>query len=201
MLSHNRLTPQQESMDSPTNSSQNTITTIKEFASRIDDRVITSTVHTQRVKRFSGLPDFGIPPVMLQDLHNAGFIWMVNASFVNRFHYHAAVGPDIQWHDCRIFVKQGRLKRSIVYAGDIPDFALDRIEQVTKIGISNFTIHSMQPLPVNFVLTDPVLIGWPAMPYIEIINCGKSNQKLNFHIEDITGIVIAAWDTNHEFEI
>jgi len=192
---------QQESPDEPVYSSKSTVSTIKEFASRIDEQVISRAVHNWRVKKFSGLPDYAIPPVMLRDLYNMGFVWIVDASFVKKFCYHAAVGPDLQWHDHRIFIKHGHFKQAVVYAGDIPDFALERIEQVNKIGISNFTIHSMQPLPINFILTDPVLIGWPAMPSIEITDYGKDNQKLSFHVEGITGIVIAAWDIDRELEI
>jgi hypothetical protein len=201
MLWQRRPAHQQESLNEPIYLSRQTTSTIKEFASRIDEQVISRAVHNWRVKKFSGLPDYAIPPVMLRDLYNKGFVWIVDASFVKKFCYHAAVGPDLQWHDHRIYIKQGRFRQAVIYAGDIPDFALERIDQVNKIGISNFTIHSMQPLPVNFVLTDPVLIGWPAMPSIEITNYGKGNQKLNFHVEDITGIVIAAWDTDRELEI
>jgi hypothetical protein len=181
--------------------SQKTIATVKEFASKIDDKLISGATHRLRVRKFAGLPDYEFPPVMLQELRAAGFVWLVGANFIRRFPYHAALGPDMQWHDHRVFIRQRRIRKALLYQGDIPEFALDRVEKAQNLGISNFTIHSMLPLPVKFILTDPVLIGWPAMPSIEIIRYGKPNQKLSFTIEDITGIVIAIWDANHELEI
>lgn len=181
--------------------SEQTVIAIRNYASKIDGNLLSRVAHKQRVKKFTGFPDYEIPPGMLQKLYNAGFIWVIDTDFIRRFRYHAAVGADLQWHDHRVFIKQGRLREAVVYMGDIPDFALERIEIVKRIGINNFTIHSMLPLPVSFILTDPVLVGWLALPSIEIRNYGKHTQELNFSVADISGIVIAAWDTDHELEV
>jgi hypothetical protein len=181
--------------------SQKTVATLREYASIIDNNLISSITHRYRARKFEGLPDYEFPAVMLEELRTAGFVWLVGADFIRQFPYHATLGQDIQWHDHRVFIKQGRLRKALVYQGDVPEFALDRVEKAQNLGISDFTIHSMLPLPVKFILTDPVLVGWPAMPMIEVIRYGKTGQKLNFTVKDITGVVIAVWDSNHELEI
>lgn len=201
MLRRRNSTQQVDHSQIYASASGQTVTAIKDFARRIDDDLLTGIVHKQRVRKFCGLPDYEIPPGILKELSDAGFIWVVDTSFVRRFRYHAAVGADHQWHDHRVFIKQGRLRQAVVYQGDIPEFALERAEIAGQIGINNFTIHSMLPLPVSFILTDPVLIGWLALPSIEIRNFGKHHQEVYFSVEDITGIVIAAWDVDRELEV
>jgi len=178
-----------------------TADTIRSFASRIDANLLLQVAHKRRVRKFAGLPDYEIPPSLLQELNNAGFIWTVGSDFIRKFRYHAAVGQDYEWHDHRVFIKQGRFRQAIVYYGDIPEFALDRAQIAKKLGIDNFTIHSMLPLPVRFLITDPVLVGWPALPSIEIRNYGKRNQEIGLAVEEIKGIVIAVWDASGEFEV
>lgn len=67
------------------------------------------------------------------------------------------------------------------YVGDIPDFVLDNME---KSGLSEFTVHSMLPLPVKetqvLSKTDPVMIGW---------------------INDQLGVVIGMWDYDKEISL
>lgn len=158
-----RLEPQDQAIEQIYTPGQ-TADTISEFASRIDENLLLQVAHKRRVRKFAGLPDYEIPPSLLQELNNAGFVWMVDSGFVRKFRYHAAVGQDYEWHGYRVFIKQGHIRQAIVYSGDIPEFALDRAQIAKELGIDNFTIHSMQPLPVSFLLTDPVLVGWPALP-------------------------------------
>lgn len=71
-------------------------------------------------------------------------------------------------------------KEIINYVGDIPDFALDNVEKIKNISnLRNFTIHSMQPMPVEFVKIDPVMICW---------------------ITEKIGVVVAIWDGEKEIE-
>jgi hypothetical protein len=181
--------------------SYKTAAAVKEFGSTIDDDLLSNAAHKFRVRKFTGLPDYEFPQTMLEELRMAGFRWIVGTDFIRRFSYHAALGQDIQWHDHRVYEKQGRVRQALVYYGDIPDFALDRVEKAQTIGISNFTIHSILPMPIKFLQIDPVLVGWPAMPSIEVLKKGKRNSKLRFTIEDITGVVIAVWDANRELEV
>ena len=192
---------QPEKLEEQINTQGLTVAAIRDFAYRIDENLLIRVAHKRRVRKFAGLPDYEIPPSMLQELNNAGFTWLVDTAFIRKFCYHAAVGQDYQWHDHRVFVKQGRIRQAIVYVGDIPDFALDRVEIARETGINNFTIHSMLPLPVSFLITDPVLVGWPALPSIEIHNDGKHKQELSFAVEEVKGIVIAVWDASRELEI
>jgi hypothetical protein len=178
-----------------------TADTIRDFAIRIDENLLLQVAHKRRVRKFIGLPDYEIPPSLLHELNNAGFVWMVGSDFIRKFRYHAAVGQDYEWHDHRVFIKQGRFRQALVHYGDIPEFVLDRARIAQELCIDNFTIHSMLPLPVSFLLTDPVLVGWPALPSIEIHNYGKGNQEIGFVVEEIKGIVIAVWDANAELEV
>ena len=66
----------------------------------------------------------------------------------------------------------------IDYVGDIPDFAIDRIEIAIKLGMSYITIHSPQPFERH---DDPVLVGWFDSPLT-------------------AGIILAIWDSDLELE-
>lgn len=82
---------------------------------------------------------------------------------------------------------------SVLYVGDIPDFALDRIATAQNKGIARYiTIHSNQELPViyeKYVYRDPVLISWDVNPRIE-----RQSGKWQCTNNDLSvGVVIAMW--------
>lgn len=90
---------------------------------------------------------------------------------------------------------------AIVYRGDIPDFALDRIEEAQQVGIEMFTMHSNEPLPVITVLAkvDPVVIGWTDCPFIHLDP--KTNRVDDYDKIESTGFVIAMWDIDKELQL
>ncbi|KKK84220.1 hypothetical protein LCGC14_2785520, partial [marine sediment metagenome] len=87
---------------------------------------------------------------------------------------------------------------ALVYAGDFPDFALDRLEVALKCGVQTITIHSTQPLPVRrepLPKMEPVLLGW-ASDQISF-----TQEKGRVKAPSALGVVIAAWDLDKELEV
>ncbi len=83
--------------------------------------------------------------------------------------------------------------KSVIYVGDIPDFALDKIidAQNAKIG-QYISIHSNQELPVKYekyTYRDPVIIAWNSNPEIM-----RRDYEWLYSKKDVTvGCVIAMW--------
>jgi hypothetical protein len=137
--------------------------------------------------------------------------WIIDTEFIKKFKYHATVIPmkieGYAFTQTSIRVGEQAQRQKVIqsqdtisnkgsyvrYVGDIPEFALDRIEQIlakdNKIG---FTIHSNQPLPVKLVKIDPVLIAWTNCPGIYT----DLNDKTSIGVG--IGIVVAIWDMDKE---
>ena len=152
------------------------------------------TAHTVRYSQVLGrcLPS-GFEPERQKTLTEAGFCWMVVENFASRFQYCAEVKNPSTFGDPMV-VEDGK---SVVYVGDIPDFALDRIMAAEQVGLKYFTIHSNSPLPVRYMtICDPVLVGWTSRPYF-----GRSRVGWESQHAWAGGVVIAVWDNDRELEI
>lgn len=91
-----------------------------------------------------------------------GFKLLVKPNVVQQFTYAAIV---YSTNDETVH----KNNTDVVYIGDIPDFALDKIIDAQNAGLYPITIHSNQELPVKYekyVYRDPVLIGWNSNPKI-----------------------------------
>lgn len=147
-------------------------------------------------------------------LQNAGFKWFVFPEFINQFKYHASLS------NRRTVVHQHRESKfnpfaetkDIIYAGDIPDNSLKRIEtakylnlykhhniydEIKRDGLEYFSIHSMQPMPIDIRISDPVVIAWKFWDSIWL----ESNGKLcspNSWERNSMGVIITAWDIENE---
>lgn len=132
-------------------------------------------------------------------MRKAGFTWVVTPSLITRFKYAATVirqcpnspvsgcGPLMQ---SPVSMEDGK---GIQYAGDVPDDVLPRMKLAMDSGVSCFTIHSNQRLPVKFTIPgDPVLIGWLGNPFIERV--GLLTHHFEQKNEHAVGYVIAVWD-------
>jgi hypothetical protein len=116
----------------------------------------------------------------------AGFTLFVRPDVIAQFRY-AAIIYSIHSHQ----VNDG--ENDIIYVGDIPDFALDRIlEAQNKKLRSTITIHSNQELAVKYepyIYRDPVVIAWNYAADIRkekgIWQCTNKNTN--------AGCVIAMW--------
>lgn len=122
-------------------------------------------------------------------LRQLGYVWFVGQAFVSRFKYAASVmrdhvvGSDESW---------------LVYAGDVPDFALRNIAKAKSDGFSHFTIHSNKPLPIERIRMapiDPVVVAWKKDPDIHKYRHGWIVKLHPW------GVVIAAWDMDSEVRL
>ncbi len=122
----------------------NNISLIRQVSIKVD---VESRVYTRRLLDLEGVQSW---ERIKMDLLDADFRWYVTAESLNKFK-HFAVVRSVQGY------------RN--YIGDIPDFAIERAEFAISLGIKEITIHSMQPLPVSRVSTDPVMVGWLRIPH------------------------------------
>ena len=129
-----------------------------------------------------------------------GFNYIVSPKIISSFKFHAGV-------------KQGiRISRdnrtSVSYVGDIPEFAIERLNKFDKLFAYDWrvrmftpeyilTIHSNQEMPIKIIPIDPILIGWvKARSYF-------FQERLDQiqNAQDILGIVIGVWDNDKELEL
>ena len=150
------------------------ITLIKQVSAKAD---VGSTNHTRRLLDLEGVRNWERTKI---DLLDADFRWYVTARNLNLFKYFAVVRT-----------VQGERN----YIGDIPNFAIERAELAISLGIKEITIHSMQPLPVSRVDTDPVMVGWLYIPQ-------KAADNFTYgHYGNWEGVVLAVWDNERELEL
>ena len=150
-----------------------------------------------------------------------GFRYFVKASIIELFPYAASFGETCQYtislksdKYVRTTCVHGEKYEKIIYTGDIPDFALDRWEYISKIRYEtqerpcDVTIHSVNPLPIrtenvkifSLAKVDPVLIAW--LSPIRLIFNGHNTRLWDKEAnEDTIGIVLAVWDNDKELEL
>jgi hypothetical protein len=157
------------------------------------------TTHRQKLAQITKRFDLAYPSLKLIDeLKENDFMWFVNGDkFVKRFKYAACV--------CTNYENRGGSNYNCViddnfdrpwYVGDIPDFALNRIAKAKDIGLEFFTIHSNQPLPTKFIISDPVIVGWRYDPRITL----SKEKRIWETQESAIGVVVALWNDEGEPE-
>lgn len=100
---------------------------------------------------------------------------------LRKFLYHAGIRGSYTLEDNHFLDTESY--KVVDYTGHIPAFAIKNTERLTAIMPQmEFTIHSMQPLPVEKrrVQVDPVMVGW---------------------LSDDVGVVVAIWDGDKEIEV
>lgn len=190
---------QQEVVDKLVQPVKSTATLVKELGYQLTDTHIQRLEHLKKLRQVTGSYSRALSAEALQKYVDAGFRWFVGADFVRQFRYHAEVFSASAWNFLSVVeqIEKGRFSgRRVIYVGDIPDFALDNLLKVKELGLACATIHSMQPMPVELVLTDPVVIGWMTNPHITV-----SPDIVSFLFPDATGIVLAMWDGEKEIEV
>lgn len=186
-------------------------TTITQNAFRISSEGLSVLMHRERLFKTRDDYNFWFTDKQVRELQGAGFEWFVLRDFIKKFEYHASLRT---WYGCGSPVNSHSQGGSrVYYNGDIPSFALDRIEASQKVklslfrniydqtrweGINYLTIHSNQPLPVKLVISDPVVIGWSFDPDIWLRDERLSDDGLGGSWSDIMGVVVAAWDLEGE---
>lgn len=114
------------------------------------------------------------------DLLEAGFHFYITARELRRFKYFAVV----------------RDSSAPSYIGDIPDFAIAQANLAISLGIREITIHSNQPLAIEYQKGDPVLIGWLSRPDEGVYN----DFTCRYH-ENWEGVILAVWNNDKELEL
>ncbi len=135
-----------------------------------------------------------------------GFCWFLQAARVSSLPYAASVGRAVESRS-RIEVNRRSYatfalgdSQAIVYAGDIPDFCLERIRLAqNELQVTYVTIHSQVPLPVQVLdlrPIDPVVVGWRNNPYFRT---GAAHLKgWQPFVPQEWGVVLAVWGADHE---
>ena len=128
-------------------------------------------------------------------MQEQGFRLVVDIDWALKFKHHASIDGDC------VFESRGSRRTIYQYCGDIPEFALDKLEIFLggPLNIGVVSIHSMQPLPVKLLrslpVVDPVMIGWAESPRFSYKQSGWVARN------DPLGVVIAVWDGDKEIEV
>jgi len=167
----------------------------------IDDEFFARQEHLARLSRITGdKHQFDFDIGVAKRLVAAGFVWFVDRNFVSRFQHAAAITPSKEGRNVgAVRERLGSTSwNNLKFKGDIPDFALTKMETAMNCGITHITAHSHAPFPMEleFVKDDPVAIGWATHPHIEKNNLGKFNCP-----KDQIGIVIAIWEGQEEIHL
>lgn len=164
--------------------------------------------HLDKLSSLSAYPREKIDDLLYPKyLKELGFCYFVSVQNILAFHYHASVNwiyddypISIEYNITKQY-RRGIYHGYQVYAGDIPDFALDKIKVVGD-KVDFITIHSMSPLPIRMAKesislerVDPILVGWKYNPNLHCIN-GVWDSKSN-----ALGVVLAIWDNDKELEL
>tara|TARA_Y100000310_G_scaffold46756_1_gene43408 strand:- start:419 stop:1093 length:675 start_codon:yes stop_codon:yes gene_type:complete len=75
-----------------------------------------------------------------QAMVDAGFLWVVDGSFVTRFKFAAEALSAKQYHGSLV---RRDSHRDIHYVGDIPEVALDRIQKAQELGLKTYAMAAL----------------------------------------------------------
>jgi len=141
--------------------------------------------------------------------------WFLGYKTLVKFKYAAAFHSD---NRCAA----GTNYHKVIYKGDVPDFVLDRIDQLELISSSNpdifigqwgFVILSMQPLPNeerNLKPIDPIMVGFMnSHERHSFIGSERDDPQKRLHVwvddnhkkEDSSAVVVGIWDKEKEMEL
>ena len=141
------------------------IVVLREMGDKISVDRLGIWEHREKLGQITNLnTNFGLTPTIIKSLYENDFVWIIDQDFIKRFKYTASVRkPSL---DNSYPVVWEFKNEPIIYVGDIPEQVLDRMSKAIDLGINYFTIHSMEPLPIKQLFTDPVLVGWVNNPCI-----------------------------------
>lgn len=164
------------------------------------DAVEKEHIHLARRKAVLGWIKYDTSSNEAKDLvsvaKQAGLTLMVT-SVLAKLKYVAAISSDsaILRDDHPV---QNLWSERIWYNGDLPDFAIERVEFGQKLKLPFITIHSNERMPVRMEpMADPVIIGWLSNPGIKLSSSGEINRWVG----GIYGFVLAMWDMDKEIQI
>lgn len=143
---------------------------------------------------------------LMEAFSNKGFNLFIRAKCINYFKYAAEI-----WNDDIIpsvalkYSKYSEEPKLVQFTGDIPDFALDKIQTIRDIKLSyvfggkrspikSITVHSNTELPCEYIklqYKDPVIIAWETNP--EVIITKKGCELYDSKNEMLLGTIVAMW--------
>jgi len=171
---------------------------LKQEGWKPNDEYLQKIIHLERLSKLTGRTGLtGVDSKLYNRIKDAGFFWLINHKFIEKFQYAATLRPLNVITDnmaVREKSRQGLSLAGIKYIGDVPDFILDKAELALSLGLTHITVHSHQPMPTELVVPkeDPVAIAWPSNPSIIEIRGRFSCSKEN------VGIVIGIWEGENE---
>lgn len=188
------LTKTKETVETP-----RVIDVVRDYVNQLPENVVDDHIAKLNKVKTGGYGGRAgaLRPSLKADLIANDFRFFVPMDIVTRFKYHASVCSPIG----SMVMQGGITSNAIVYAGDIPDTALDRMIKVKELGIRFITVHSMQPFPIQLVQCDPVAIGWYEPMWI--FKDGKETilRLLYNYSGTLEGVIVAIWDGQKEVSV
>ena len=176
---------------------QNIIDIIKDNAVR--DTSVTGVLDLNHYRRLRHLTGINLSREYIKSI----FIWDVDPSFATKFRYVAQIGDKIS---CVFKNNDTILSNSdmVLYQGDIPEFALDKMDVYRTMYKCCFTIHSNLPLPIQETSMEKsarIIISWYGELPIFRVNPDAFNLIIPIEKKAAKGLVIAAWDGDREIDL
>jgi len=181
-------------------------TTVQVLTEIREEQKVTDLSHLDKLEALKSRQPRGFSDEEKNALGAMGFHIFIRSQWVGKFLYHANIyngfeargvlvadpGVMVQAEGWGIWV----LGTRVDYKGDIPNSVIEKAMSIKSM-VRQITIHSMQPLPVEFVKCDPILIGWACCPQIQVDGSGKFDKVWYSNAE---GVVISIWDYDKEVE-
>lgn len=170
--------------------------------------------HLREVQKLTGKVK-GFTYKETQLLAENNYRWFLKYETLIKFRYAAAFHSDDR-------CAAGTDYHKVIYKGDVPDFILDRIDQLEQlasshpdifIGLWGFVVLSMQPLPNEereLKPIDPIMVGFMnSHERNSFIGCKRDDPQKKLHVwvdenhkkEESTALVVGIWDGEKEIEI
>jgi len=179
---------------------------VRQCSVAVGDDFKSKVARMEKYNRLGGFAPlyYGFTVEALEKLESIGASWFVDHKFVNRFRYAATVGGNSQ-KSYPVLEKKSNTTENfsrnfcgVLYKGDLPEFVLDRALIMKDVGLEYFTIHSHNPLPVEYTqlpMEDPVLVVWGQHPGIVI------NEEKCMAGSNCLGVVLAVWEGENEINL
>jgi hypothetical protein len=158
---------------------------VQSYGYNIQD-IIEASNHLRRLRKLNHSDtDVGMDTKVITKLNKLGFHLFVKAPFIEQFKYAASLRHNE--NPCSVTNSPWFSRKSCIYMGDIPSFAIERAELAQHANIRYLTIHSNQPLPLVRITSCPILLGWQKNPRI------VCNQNGCYSLSECFAVVIAIW--------
>jgi len=146
----------------------------------------------------------------IQNLELVSYLWekefclFVNEKIVMAIPYAAEVRRTAwSWgHVCGVRNRwYGKQTDRLVFIGNIPEAIITAAELLPRRdygvnGIELLTVHSFLPMPTEYIIECPVMIGWVMSP---TITCDWTTRRVKSCSRGL-GVVVGVWDIEREID-